>query len=345
MMSDDGASRPISTYVAQSEQTVVRLMRHVALAMLPGIILTLVFFGIGVIVQLVIATVTVALLEILVSHLRGMRAYSGLTDGSWLVLAMIVAVSVPSYCPWTITLTAAIVASLVGKHLFGGTGQNLFNPAMVGIVFVLVCFPNISTFWPGGIADTSISFEQGLSLIFGSANDAVDALTGATLLEYERTQIALAVMRSEFGDADFYGIFAEKSWEWVNLAYLIGGIYLCVRRVIRATIPIWFLGSLLIITSLAHGFDGGRYAGPFVHCFAGATMLCAFFIATDPVSSPGGQRAAAIYAVLLALLVFMLRNYGAYPDGVAFAVILLNALVPMLDRLFSPQIYGHKPTS
>ena len=333
---------PHQAIVAHTDRSVRVLMQQVILGMLPGIGLTWVFFGIGVLVQIALAATCVLLVELIVGRMRGDSPTSGLGDGSWLVLAFIVGVSVPPYCPWTITVWAALVGSLIGKHLYGGTGQNLFNPAMVGIVFVLVCFPNISTYWPSYADARSMSIVEGLALIFTDQGDVIDAISGATLLEFERTQLSLAAMRSEFTGADIYGVFAGRAWEWVNVGYLFGGIYLCVRRVIRITIPLWFLSSLFVFASIAYGYDSEQFAGPLIHWFAGATMLCAFFIATDPVSSPTGQRATAVYAVLLAALVFLFRVNGAYPDGVAFAVVLLNVLVPILDRLLSPQIYGHK---
>lgn len=342
-MTDKRANNPANVYsTVRSGRSVDYLMTQVLLAMAPGVVLTSFLFGIGVVIQIVIAASVLGAVECLVSYLRGEALTTGLLDRAWLVLAVILGVSVPPYCPWEITVSGALFAAFVGKHLFGGTGQNLFNPAMVGVVFVLVCFPKISGVWPSLVDAPGISWQTGVAMIFTPKSQMLDAVSGATLLEFERTQIALAAMRSEFEAAPIYGVFAERGWEWVNLAYLIGGIYLCLRRVIRITIPVCFLGSLFVLASIAHGVDSERFAGPFVHWFAGASMLCAFFIATDPVTSPTGRKAAAIYGVLLAVLLFLFRVYGAYPDGVAFAVVLLNVFVPMLDRLFSPQIYGHK---
>ena len=318
------------------------VMAQVIFALFPGIFLTAIIFGLAVLAQLMIAIITVGAAECLASHLRNEPPLEGLHDGAWLVLAFIVAISLPPYCPWFITVMAAACGSLIGKHIFGGTGQNLFNPAMVGIVFVLVCFPKLSTYWPTYNAASSISFREALGLIFAAGEKSVDVVSGATLLEFERTQISLAAMRSEFSDAALYGIFAERGWEWVNLAYLAGGLYLCWRRMIRVTIPLWFLAGLFAVSAFAYGFDSERFAGPLLHWFTGATMLCAFFIATDPVSSPTGKRASIAYALTLAALVFIFRTYGEYPDGVAFAVVLANVLVPIYDRILSPQIYGHK---
>ena len=323
-------------------RSVKYLMSQVLLAMAPGVALSAFFFGIGVLIQILIAVIVVGASECLVSYLRREALTSGLSDRAWLVLAVILGVSVPPYCPWEITVSGALFAALIGKHVFGGTGQNLFNPAMVGVVFVLVCFPKISAYWPVLVDAADISWQTSLAMIFNGETQMFDALSGATLLEFERTQISLAGMRSEFSAAPLYGIFAERGWEWVNLGYLVGGIYLCLMRVIRVTVPAWFLGSLFVFASIAYGVDSERYAGPLLHWFAGASMLCAFFIATDPVTSPTGQKAAAVYATLVAGLLFIFRVNGAYPDGVAFAVVLLNVAVPVLDRVLAPRIYGHK---
>ena len=324
-----------------SQQPLATLMWQVIIALVPGIFATFLFFGIGVLIQIFLALATVMLVDYSIRFIYQEHPKFDVKDGTSAVLAIIVAISLPPYCPWWITVMSAAVATGLGKQLYGGTGQNLFNPAMVGIVFALVCFPTISTYWPTVASAADITIGDGLALILGQRQHELDAISGATLLEYERTQIALAAMRSEFSESGGYGMFAERGWEWVNIAYLVGGVFLCVRRVIKPTIPVWFLGGIFVLTAIAHGIDGTRFAGPIVHLFSGATILCAFFIATDPVSSPTGRTATIVYAVALAGSVFLFRHYSPYPDGVAFSIILLNALVPLLDRLFAKQIYGH----
>ena len=335
------AQSPLARPFKLSQQPLATLMWQVIVALSPGILLTAILFGIGVLVQLVLALTTVMLVDYIIGIFQAGEITSTIKDGTAAVLAIIVAISLPPYCPWWITVASAAVATGLGKHLYGGTGQNLFNPAMVGIVFALVCFPAISTYWPTISSASDMTVRESLALIFGQRHHDIDAISGATLLEFERTQHLLAVMRSEFSDAGLYGVIAERGWEWVNMTYLFGGIFLCLRRVIKPTVPIWFLGVFFIVTATAHGFDSTRFAGPFVHLFSGATIVCAFFIATDPVSSPTGHLATIIYASLLALSVFLFRHFSAYPDGVAFSIILLNALVPLLDRLLPKQIYGH----
>jgi Na+-translocating ferredoxin:NAD+ oxidoreductase subunit D len=325
----------------EQRQSVKVLMWTVVLALLPGVLLNAFFFGIGIFIQLFIALITVVIIDEAIALLRGQKIGNSISDGTAVVLVSIVAISMPTYGHWWMCSMAAGCATIFGKHIYGGTGQNLFNPAMVGVVFALVCFPSISTYWPSGNDVNLLSMTEGLKLIFTPSQMGLDAISGATLLEYERTQLSFAVMRSEFADSALYGLFAERGWEWVNLAYLCGGLWLCFRRVISYVVPVFFLGSLFVCASVMYSIDHTRFAGPLLHCFSGGAMMCAFFVATDPVSSPTGRLAAIVYAVLLGIFVYTFRNIGAYPEAVAFAVLLLNALAPLLDRLCSRQIYGH----
>ncbi len=212
---------------------------------------------------------------------------------------------------------------------------------MVGVAFALICFPTLSTYWPTGNEIGNLSTAEIFRAFFSLQANQLDAISGATLLEYERTQLSYAIMRSEFNHISQYGMLAEHGWQWVNLAYLLGGLLLCVRRVISWVVPAGVLGTVFILASVFSGIDETRYAGPLFHCFSGAIIVCAFFIATDPVTSPAGRKALVIYAVLIGLLVFTFRHIGGYPEGVAFAVIFANAIPPLLDKLCVRQIYGH----
>lgn len=304
-------------------------MWKVVIALCPGIAAEFVLFGFGVLFQIGIALITVAIVELIIARQGKSELFISLRDGTSIVLALIVGIAMPPAAEWWICVIAAAVASVFGKHLYGGTGQNLFNPAMVGVLFTLVCFPGMTSKWPTVMEDSD------------SQPVMVDAVSGATLLEYERTKLSMGEMRSEFGQHSSYGLIAEKGWEWVNVAFLLGGIWLCWQQVISVRIPLYYLATLFIASSIMHGFDPTRFAGPFIQIFSGAAILCAFFVATDPVSSPTGKLASIVYAVMLGLLVYVLRHLGAYPDSVAFSVVLMNALVPLLDRLLPRRIYGH----
>ena len=328
-------------HFAEPNHTLSSLMWTVVIALLPGVAASVFFFGVGIILQLAVSLLTVVASDELSAKLKHQEFGSSSRDGSAVVLACIVAISMPPYAHWWMCASAAIVANIFGKHIYGGTGQNLFNPAMVGVVFALVCFPSLSAYWPNASGTGTLSMGEIFKSFLSMQSNLPDVISGATLLEYERTQLSFAVIRGEFSNIDQYGLFAERGWEWVNFAYLIGGLWLCARRVINWVVPVFVLGTVFVFASICHGVDETRFAGPFIHCFSGAIIICAFFVATDPVSSPAGQRPIIIYAILIGLFVFVLRHVGVYPEAVAFSVIIANALSPLLDRLFARQIYGH----
>lgn len=242
-------------------------------ALLPGIAANVFFFGVGIILQLTVALLTVVASDELLARLKHQEFGNSARDGTSIVLACIVAISMPPYAPWWMCACAVIVANIFGKHIYGGTGQNLFNPAMVGVVFALICFPSLGTYWPNASAAGTLSIGEIIKTFLSLRADIPDTISGATLLEYERTQLSFAVIRSEFSNAQLYGLFAERGWEWVNLAYLIGGLWLCARRVINWLVPIWILVTVFALASICHGIDETRFAGPFIHCFSGAIIL------------------------------------------------------------------------
>lgn len=326
---------------SEPTRSVSALMWAVVLALLPGVVTSIYFFGIGVLLQFSVALIAVLASDELVKKFNQQTDGGSARDGTGVVLASIVAISMPPLAPWWICGASSIVANLLGKHLYGGTGQNFFNPAMVGVLFALICFPTMSAYWPSGSEIGGVTSGEIFRAVFAMQGNLPDAISGATLLEYERTQLSFAIMRSEFTHLPRYGLLAEQGWQWVNLAYFIGGLSLCVRRVIPWVVPTTLLGTVFILASIFHGIDETRYAGPLFHCFSGAIIFCAFFVATDPVSSPTGHRALAVYAMLIGVLIFVFRHAGGYPEGIAFAVILGNGLSPLLDRLFVRQIYGH----
>ena len=333
-------SQPSGLFAGQA-RSMNALMWTVVIGLFPGIVTNVYFFGIGVLLQISCAIAVVVVTDEAVAKFHNQTQGTSAWDGTAVVLALIVAISIPPYSPWWICAIASIVANIFGKHIYGGTGQNLFNPAMVGVAFALVCFPTLSSYWPNANAIGQMSSVDIFRTFFSLKANFPDAVSGATLLEFERTQISNAMMRGEFSHSQQYGVLAERGWQWVNLAYLGGGLMLCIRRVIPWTIPITLLGTLFVIAMVFNSLDEQRYAGPVFQCFSGAVIVAAFFVATDPVSSPVGQRALIMYAALIACLVFIFRHLGSYPDGVAFAVLLANAVVPLLDKLCSRQIYGH----
>jgi electron transport complex protein RnfD len=223
---------------------------------------------------------------------------------------------------------------LFGKHLYGGLGHNPFNPAMVGYAALIVSFPLLMSHWPSpGAAPAWIDvINVKFSPLLSSATGSVDMLSGATALDSFKFRGALTIAEAWQADAGF-GVFAGIGWEWINGGFLLGGIYLLATRVIPPMAPLGMLAGLTICAVLFYDSGSSQSLGsPLFHLFSGATMLGAFFIVTDPVSSPDTKRGLWLFGLGVGVIVFIIRSIGAYPDGVAFAVLLMNALVPLLDN-------------
>ncbi|MEQ1439376.1 RnfABCDGE type electron transport complex subunit D [Fontimonas sp. SYSU GA230001] len=301
------------------------VMRDVLLALAPGVVLYTLLFGSGVLLNILIAALTCVLVEAAVLRLRGKPLKPFLLDHSALVTALLLGLSLPPIAPWWIAVIGSLAAMLLGKHVYGGLGYNPFNPAMVGFVVLLISFPVQMTAWPA------------LQPIW--APD-VDAATGATALDHVRTQLGLQRTLSEIGADAPMGLVAGRGWEWIALAWLAGGIYLLWRRTIRWQIPAGVLAGMTLLALPLWAVDPDRYASPLFHALSGATMLGAFFIATDPVSAATTPRGRLLYGTGIGLLVYVIRTWGGYPDGVAFAVLLLNLCAPTIDRYTQPRVYG-----
>jgi electron transport complex protein RnfD len=302
--------------------TVPRVMFQVLLALAPVAAVLVYLHGPGTAWLLGIAGATALACEALALRLRRRPAVPALSDGSVLVTAALLALSVPPALPWWLMVFGTAVAVLIGKHAFGGLGQNPFNPAMVGYAVLLVSFPVEMTRWPAPGAGW-------------------DALTGATALDALRTGLRESYTMQEIFVDPAFGTVGAAGGEWVNLAALAGGAYLLARRVIRWQIPVAMLAGLAVPAAIAHALDPGAHASAAFHLASGATMLGAFFIATDPVSAATSDRGRLIYGAGIGLLTWIIRTWGGYPDGVAFAVLILNLAVPLLDRHTVPRIHGH----
>ncbi len=293
-------------------------MRQVLLALLPGYVVHAWLFGWGVIIHTVLAVVVGCACETFALRLRDRPVGMALADGSVIVLSVLFAIAITPIAPWWVTVIGVATAVLLGKHAYGGLGANIFNPAMVGYAVVLVSFPVHMTAWPV----------------------AADALSGATPLAAVRTELALMHMISEFSDSPVFGGFGGAGWEWVNLAFAIGGIWLLAKGAISWHIPVGVLAGLLAMSLMYYAVDTDAYLSPMFHLFSGATMLCAFFIATDPVSAPSTALGKLIYGVAIGAVIYLIRTFAGFPDGVAFAVLSLNAAAPLLSRLTRPRILG-----
>ena len=322
--------------------SIAGVMVRVALALLPGILVYAWFFGAGILVQCVLAVGFALALESLILRLRGRPVSLFIRDGSALVTGLLFALCVPPLTPWWISLIGVVFAIAAAKHAFGGIGYNPFNPAMAGFVFVLLCFPREMNTWPAGPGTIEHALGSGdtLRAIFLPGREAVDAVSGATALGYMKSRLGLMSMVSEIRTDAVFGTFAGRGWEWISAGFLAGGIALLFTGIIKWQIPAAMLIALAAISTVFHLYDADVYASPLFHLFGGATLLGAFFIATDPVSASTTPRGRLIYGALIGILTYVIRVWGAYPDGIAFAVLLGNAAAPLIDHHTRPKVMG-----
>lgn len=309
-------------------------MQWVLLACVPGALVLSWQYGWGTLLQLLLGLLTALACEALVRRLRRQaadpqQALAGIAvlgDGSALVSATLLALALPPYAPWWLSVSAAAFAHLFGKALFGGFGKNPFNPAMLGYAFALLAFPAQMNHWP--VPGSGQGLLAGLQQI-ASGQLPVDGWSQATVLDSLKHNDRLTV------DELFQRNPAFSSWSagWVNLAFLLGGLLLLQQKIIRWHTPVGLLGALFVASLLCWNGSGSDSNGsPFFHLFSGATMLAAFFIATEPVSGPNSDRARLLFGVGVGLLVYVIRTWSGYADGVAFAVLAMNLLVPLLER-------------
>jgi len=259
--------------------------------------------------------------------IRGLPVKSSITDGSAILTAILLAISIPSLAPWWVIVVGVAFAIIFGKQLYGGLGNNPFNPAMLGYAFLLISYPLQMTTW--GI--DYLNIEKALNIIFNISS--IDILSGATKLDEIKTQISLG---SNIASLDIYSL----SQYWINAGFLVGGLYLLARKIIFWQIPASFILGIFVTASLLFLIDDNIYLPPQIHLMLGASMLGAFFIATDPVSSSTTPKGRLIYGFLIGMLVVIIRVFGGYPDGVAFAVLLINITVPLIDAYTKPKVFG-----
>ncbi|MEW5966786.1 MAG: electron transport complex subunit RsxD [Pseudomonadota bacterium] len=323
--------------------SVTQVMAWVLAALVPGILAHVWLFGPGILVTLSLATATALAAEAAMLKLRGYPAMPFLTDLSAIVTAWLLALSLPALAPWWLVVTGTLFAIVVAKHLYGGLGQNIFNPAMVGYAVLLISFPVQMTSWPGPLALTgaSLTLADSAALIFGGAPKAVlDAVTMATPLDALRTGLLQQLTVDEVMAQPIFGRFGGTGFEWLAFAFLLGGLALWALRIIGWRVPLAFLAGIWLAAGFLHFFDAGRYGAPWFHLFAPSVMLGAFFIATDPVSGSTTPLGKLIFGFGAGVLTIVIRTWGGYPDGVAFAILLMNLCVPLIDQYTQPRIYG-----
>ena len=328
------------------DTNVGQVMRRVLYAMLPGLVALIWFFGWGILINLVIATAVGLVAEMAMLAARGKPLALHLGDCSAVVTAWLLAVALPPLAPWWLTTIGVLSAIVVAKHLYGGLGYNPFNPAMVGYVALLISFPREMSTWliPHGLGQPhAMTLLETLQATFGGmlpARFAPDALTGATPLDVLRTQMGLGLSVAEIRNSPVFGLVSGHGWEWAALGFLAGGLWLIYTRTADWRIPTGMLGGLAVISTVFYLMDPQKYAPPWFHLWSGAAIFGAFFIATDPVTASATPRGRLIYGAGIGILVYIIRGFGGYPDGVAFSVLLMNIAAPTIDLYTQPRVFG-----
>mgnify|MGYP000551269848 FL=1 len=304
-----------------------QIMRQVIYALALGVSASYIFFGWGIIIQILLGVFSALVIEAAFVVMRGRPALESINDGSAVLTAVLLAISIPSIAPWWIIVVGVAFAIIFGKQLYGGLGSNPFNPAMLGYAFLLISYPLQMTTWP---VDFS-AFSQAINIIFNALS--FDGLSGATRLDEIKTGLSLG---NNLATMQVY----STSQAWINAGFLVGGIYLLARKVIFWHIPVAFLSGIVVMALLVAVLDSQTHLPVQSHLMLGGTMLGAFFIATDPVSASTTPKGRLIYGFLIGVLIVVIRNYGGYPDGVAFAVLLINMTVPLIDHYTQPKVFG-----
>lgn len=315
-----------------NNDSVQRNMYGVLIALVPALLVSLIYFGVGAAVVTLTSVVACVFFEWAITKFILKREKTTILDGSAIITGVLLAFNVPSNLPIWIIIIGALVAIGIGKMTFGGLGCNPFNPALVGRVFLLISFPVQMTSWPK----------------IGQFASYVDAETAATPLSLMKMAVhgdtsALSQLPSAFslfiganGDQFGGGSLGEVS----ALALLIGLVYMLCRRVITWHIPVSILVTVFVFTGLMHLSNPTMYASPFVHLFTGGLMLGAIFMATDYVTSPMTHKGMLIYGVCIGSLTVIIRNFGAYPEGMSFAILIMNAFTPLINNYCKPKRFG-----
>ncbi len=316
------------------------LMLSVVWALIPGLAAAIWFYGPGVLVQVSLCTAACVATEALCLGLRKRSAHT-LLDGSAMLTGVLLGLSLPAIAPWWIAAFGGCFAIAIGKQVYGGLGYNPFNPAMVGYAALLISFPLEMSRWPlPPFGSPGMDTLAQIHAIFG-LEPLADSLTGATALDSLKTQLGLGFNVTQARTASpVFGALGGRGSEWVAGGFLLGGLWLFFKKGIHWQIPAGLIVAIGVLAGLFYLADGDRFAPPTFHLLTGATMLGAFFIATDPVSAAATPRGRLIFGAGIGILTYVIRTFGGYPDGMAFAVLLMNMTVPLLDRWTQPRTFG-----
>lgn len=341
---------------AHTDNTVQRTMLTVLLALVPATLFDLFLFGWPAILLFGVTVGACVVAEAITLILAGRPVSSTLTDGSAILTGWLLAMTLPPWAPWWIGVLGAVFAIPLAKQAFGGLGQNLFNPAMVARVALLVSFPVAMTAWvpPAPLfTQNAPSLTEAIDITFGGHQP--DGVSAATSLGYVKTELSrgIPVYKSleEMGRESNVqytpdlmdmatGYKSGSLGETSALLILLGGLFLIRRKIITWHIPAAMMGTMFVMGTLFNFLDPARFAPGFFHVMSGATFLGAFFIATDYVTSPVTKTGQLVFGFGVGLLTWVIRTFAGYPEGVAFAVLLMNSLTPIIDQYTRPRMFG-----
>lgn len=315
-----------------SGQSTSRLMFNVVLALLPALAVSIYYFGLGALAVTLIAVASCVLFEFIFQKFV-LHVSPTISDGSAIVTGLLLAFNVPSNLPWYIIVVGSLVAIGVAKLSFGGLGNNPFNPALVGRVFLLISFPVQMTSWP-------LPIESRLKYI--------DAITGPTPLAILKEGLSNGETITQMADKIpthlqlFMGLMGGSLGEIAAFALLIGFAWLLITKTITWHIPVSIFSTIIAFTGILWLINPETYADPIFHLFTGGVMLGAIFMATDYVTSPMHPKGMWVFGIGIGLLTVIIRVWGAYPEGVSFAILIMNAFVPLINRYMKPKRFGEE---
>ena len=328
--------------------SISRIMLTVVFALVPATLFSFWLYGWPAILLWLVTVSTALLGETICLRLNGRDVLPILSDGSALLTGWLLAMSLPPWAPWWIGVLGALFATTLGKGVFGGLGCNLFNPAMVARVFLLISFPVQMTVWVAPLpitAATAPNLHDSLRILLQGIPE-LDAVASASLLSYAKTELSRGVdlvhslASAAAPTASLIGARAGSLGETASLLIAAGGLFLLFRRIISWHIPLAMTVGIALPAAVAHSIDPARYLDATTHLMSGGATLGIFFIATDYVTSPNTRAGQLVFGFGCGLLTFIIRTWGGYPEGVAFAVLLMNALTPVIDHYLRPRILG-----
>jgi electron transport complex protein RnfD len=306
-------------------------MFGVILALLPAFATSIYYFGMGALIVTLTAIISCVAFEYLIQKFI-LKTTPKISDGSAILTGLLLAFNVPSNLPIGIIIIGALVSIGIGKLSFGGLGQNPFNPALVGRVFLLISFPVQMTSWP---------------VPKGFATGYADAITGATPLALVKEGVGNGEKISEMIGIPqhmelFYGHMGGSMGEVSAIALLLGFAFMLYRKIITWHIPVFLIGTIFAFTGILNLTNPEKFADPLFHILTGGVMLGAIFMATDMVTSPMNPKGMAVFAIGIGIITVLIRIFGAYPEGISFAILIMNAFVPIINRYIKPKRFGEE---